>query len=246
MHSKSIQLLAIKHYDNAETMKSIIYKENKNKSGIYCWINNITGDFYIGQSINLYARFTRYFSPAYIQDCSNLIISRAITKYGYSNFSVIILEYCDKSLLTEIEQFYLSKFNPIYNILKIAGSSKGFKHSQKTNLQISEALKGKFVGINSLIFGKIDTEETKKLMSLQIKGENNSLFGKNHSGPYFAYGAGDKAKILMRNAALGRIQSAKTKMLISIKLGFSINLFEKQFNNELVLISSFSSYRKAA
>lgn len=50
----------------------------------------------------------------------------------------------------------------------------------------------------------------------------------------------------MRNAALGRIHSAKTKMEISSKLGNSINLFEKQFNNELVLISSFSSYRKAA
>lgn len=98
-----------------------------------------------------------------------LIISRAIIKYGYSNFTVEILEYCDKSLLNEKEQFYLDKFNPTYNILKLAGSSKGFYHSKQTKLKISTSLKGKFVGDKSHIhmFGKTHSIETKKLMSVQ-------------------------------------------------------------------------------
>jgi hypothetical protein len=35
----------------------------------------------------------------------------------------------------------MDKFNPQYNILKIAGSSLGFKQSEETKLKISKALK---------------------------------------------------------------------------------------------------------
>jgi hypothetical protein len=46
----------------------------------------------------------------------------------------------EKSLLLEKEQFYLTELNPPYNILKIAGSSKGFKHSEKSKSKISISL----------------------------------------------------------------------------------------------------------
>jgi group I intron endonuclease len=43
-----------------------------------------------------------------------------------------ILEYCVIFNLIEREQYYISLFNPEYNILKIAGSNLGFKHSEAT------------------------------------------------------------------------------------------------------------------
>jgi group I intron endonuclease len=46
-------------------------------------------------------------------------------KYGYSNFSLEILEYCDKKNLLEREQYYLDSLNPTYNICKLAESSLG-------------------------------------------------------------------------------------------------------------------------
>lgn len=49
---------------------------------------------------------------------------------GYSSFSLEIFEYCDKSDLIEREQYYFDQLNPVYNILKIAGSLRGFKHSE--------------------------------------------------------------------------------------------------------------------
>jgi group I intron endonuclease len=76
--------------------------------------NKVTNDFYIGQSKNLYNRFLNYFNPAYLRRLSNSIIGRAILKYGYSNFSLTILEYCDKANLTEREQYYMDKLNPVY------------------------------------------------------------------------------------------------------------------------------------
>lgn len=43
-----------------------------------------------------------------------------------------ILEYCDKSDLLLREQYYFDKYNPQYNILKIAGSSLGISLSTIT------------------------------------------------------------------------------------------------------------------
>ena len=69
----------------------------------------------------------------------SFIISRALIKYEYYNFSVAILEYCDKYDLLVREQYYFDKLNPQYNILKIAESSRDFKHSEET--KISKSLK---------------------------------------------------------------------------------------------------------
>jgi len=59
-----------------------------------------------------------------------------VLKNGYSNFSLEILEYCAASKCIEREQYYLDHLKPEYNILKVAGSSLGFKHSDVTKEKI--------------------------------------------------------------------------------------------------------------
>ena len=71
-----------------------------------------------------------------------MTISRALIKYGYSNFILEILEYCDVSALLEREQYYLDLLKPAYNIAKIAGSTLGVPKSALTKAKISEALQG--------------------------------------------------------------------------------------------------------
>src|ERR1700716_3125300 len=93
-------------------------------------------------------------------------------------FRVTILEYCVKSDLLVREQYYFDKLNPQYNILKIAGSSQDFKHSEDTKAKISKSLRGVYTKEKSALFGRFHTEETKKLMSLKKAKENNPLFGK--------------------------------------------------------------------
>jgi group I intron endonuclease len=60
------------------------------------------------------------------------MIYRALLRYGYSNFSLEIMEFCEASQAVVREQHYLDLLNPEYNILKIAGSSLGKKHSEET------------------------------------------------------------------------------------------------------------------
>ena len=120
-------------YIDIESKKKSILEENKARAGIYMFTNKITNEFYIGQSKNLYNRFLNYFNPAYLKRSPNSRIGRAILKYGYSKFSLTILEYCDKSDLTAREQYYMDTLNPVYNILKIAGAySVDFSHAEDT------------------------------------------------------------------------------------------------------------------
>jgi group I intron endonuclease len=144
-------------------MRKNILVDNKWKSGIYMLCNKLTNHLYIGQYRDISNRFINYFNPTYVKSKDSFIISRALIKYGYSNFSVMILEYCNKSDLTIREQYYLNKLNLEYNILKIAGSSRGFNHSKETKTKISKSLKGIYIKEKSVLFGRIRKKELKKL-----------------------------------------------------------------------------------
>lgn len=102
-----------KTYNNMFLMKKTILTENKNKSGIYLLTNLITGDIYVGQSIDLSRRLGRYYTLSYLRDKGSFIITKALVKYGYTNFSVSILEYCDRKTLLEREQHYLNILTPV-------------------------------------------------------------------------------------------------------------------------------------
>lgn len=59
-------------------------------------------------------------------------IYKAILKYGYSNFTLNILEYCNVSEVILREQYYIDLLKPEYNILPKAGSTLGYKHTEET------------------------------------------------------------------------------------------------------------------
>ena len=56
-------------------------------------------------------------------------ICKALLKYGYSNFSLLIIEYSSKCNVIIREQYWLDLLKPTYNILNIAYSFFGYKHS---------------------------------------------------------------------------------------------------------------------
>jgi group I intron endonuclease len=49
-------------------------------------------------------------------------INVALVKYGYSNFSLTILEICTKDNLMSKEKYFFGVYSPEYNILNIPGS----------------------------------------------------------------------------------------------------------------------------
>jgi|SRR5690554_1840262 len=100
-------------------------------------------------------------------------IHNALLKYGYSNFSLEILEYCEGVNPISREQFYIDSLRPEYNILEQAGSSLGFKHSEETlgfflnDRKVSEETRK---NLSAAATGRILTESERKKISDSRKG----------------------------------------------------------------------------
>jgi group I intron endonuclease len=167
-------MVPIKIYSNAEADKEKILKENTNKSGIYMWKNSTNGKRYIGSSMDLYFRLSFYCSTKAMETAlknSKSYIYNALLKYGHSNFSLTILEYCESEKCIEREGYYLKTYNPEYNIAMEPGASfSGRKHSEETKKTISDAIKG-----------SNHSDETKTKISDAMKGKNHPNYGKNRS-----------------------------------------------------------------
>lgn len=150
-------------YSNVDKQKESIVKENRNKSGVYMWINNTNGNSYVGSSVNLSKRLLEYLNTNYLLRHKNMSINKALLKYGYSDFSLHILEYCESSVCIEREQYYIDLYKPVYNILKLAGSSLGYTHTEETLAKLRDI--------------KVSAER-RVLMSENFKGEKNPMFGR--------------------------------------------------------------------
>ncbi len=108
---------------------------------------------YVGSSSNITCRLNFYFNLNYLIRASNMYINRILLKEGYSSFSLYILEYCNqekgvdfKTDLLKREQYYINLLKPEYNILQIAGSSLGYRHTKKT---LAKSKEKKFFAGNS-------------------------------------------------------------------------------------------------
>lgn len=158
----TLPVVPVRVYTDAELQKKQILLDNKGKAGIYRWINKETGKSYVGSAGNLSKRFGNYYSQYLIKEIlgrSKSYILSAIQKYSPSSFSLEILEYCDPLDLIKREQYYIGLLKPEYNILQVAGSSRGRLTSEETRMKISNSLKGRSL-----------SEATKQRMSEVRKG----------------------------------------------------------------------------
>lgn len=121
----------VKIYSNPDVNKTQIIEENRNKAGVYRWVNMINNKAYIGSSINLASRLLDYYQISQLLK-DDRVIDRALLKYGYSNFSLEIIEYCKAEEAVAREQYYFDLLKPSYNTLKTAGSTLGYRHTKET------------------------------------------------------------------------------------------------------------------
>lgn len=115
--------------------------------GIYCVKNIINNKLYIGSSIDIDRRFKDHKRLLKGEYHYNIFLQRSWNKYGEGNFIFEIIEILsDDHNLIEREQFYIDKYesynkNKGYNILKVANTRKGIKHTKETKKKISIAMK---------------------------------------------------------------------------------------------------------
>ena len=76
------------------------------KSGIYQIRNLVNGKIYVGSSINLHVRKLSHFNSLKRNDHANQHLQKAYNKYGLDKFVFEVLEYVEKDMLLEREQYY--------------------------------------------------------------------------------------------------------------------------------------------
>ena len=138
-----------KKYENLHTVETqtAIREENRQKAGVYLIENRVNGKKYVGSAgtNRINTRFRNHFMHGHGTKNTNA----AIAKYGIENFTFYILEYYPGFVqkenlspshlaLMEMETKHITEQQPEYNILQIAGSSQGYKHTEETRQKMKE------------------------------------------------------------------------------------------------------------
>lgn len=81
--------------------------------GVYKITNKVTGDFYIGASVNIHRRKIQHFAPKRFGHSKRF--DEDIDKYGAENFEFEVIEECSLDVLREQELHYIITLKPTYN-----------------------------------------------------------------------------------------------------------------------------------
>ena len=85
-------------------------------SGVYEIVNTITGDFYIGSSVDLKKREREHFSESVWKYKPNNLLYKDMKQYGKDNFLFKTIWLCAPEELKKYEQLAIDKYNPKYNV----------------------------------------------------------------------------------------------------------------------------------
>ena len=102
-------------YLNANKDKLEMLKACRNKNGVYMWTNKLNNKIHISSSVNLRRRLLEYYNTNKgLREIrrTKSIIYKALLKYGYSNFKVKFLEFCEPSVLIKRKQYYIDLIKP--------------------------------------------------------------------------------------------------------------------------------------
>lgn len=194
------------------------YRTQDALCGIYKITNNVNWKVYVGQSINIMARWKDHINTLNRGDSRCTLLQRAWNKYGQENFTFEILELCSEDVLDEIEIKYINFYdacntNKGYNIE--SGGNQCKHLSDKTKRKIGDANRG-----------RRHSEESKKQMSKSRTGEGNGMYKKQHSEETKkkisdakkgkpGHPSTDYQKECARLANLGKLKSEETKRKLS-------------------------------
>lgn len=104
-------------------MKNVIYKIS----------NNINNKIYIGSAKKFNTRVNVHKSYLRKGNHHSRKLQNHVNKYGLDSLIFEIIYVCENQEdLIEREQYYIDKYKPFFNILKVANSRKGIKHTEES------------------------------------------------------------------------------------------------------------------
>lgn len=135
----------------------------ENVSGIYMIQNAVTGDDYIGSSVNIKKRWNAHLRHLHHQSHPNSYLQNSWKKYGEAAFSFYILEETTDLRERELHWLYQCKptFNMNYAVDRLDPDGLGFCYSEETRHKLSISHLGQEPGNK----GKHPSDETRRKLS---------------------------------------------------------------------------------
>lgn len=212
--------------------------------GIYCIENKVNGKKYIGQSVNIYNRWSderRLLNKD--EDAWNIYLQRAWNKYGEINFSFNIIERCEESQLDEREKYwikYYDTFNSGYNMTIGGRGMIGVSHKPWIDERREHMCTINSGELNPM-YGKTHSEEYKDICRDRWTGENNpnyNKFGDEH--PWYGKHHKDESKQRIRDSKIG-INNPSHRSVYCYELNKFYNTVKEATEDPLVIGAHISN-----
>lgn len=146
-----------------ETMRGFIYKIT----------NKINGKSYIGQTIqNVKERFYQHCATKCSKAILNMVIHKAINKYGKSNFTIEVIEEVESTNLNDRERYWIKYYDSYsngYNSTK--GGQDGIKLFK--NLDIESIIKEYKSGKSLREIGRLFNVDKQTIKDLLVRNNIN-------------------------------------------------------------------------
>ena len=140
---------------------------------IYKITNKINGKSYIGQTIqNVKERFYQHCATKCSQAILNMVIHKAINKYGKSNFTIEVIEEVESTNLNDRERYwikYYDSYNNGYNSTE--GGQDGIKLFK--NLDIESIIREYKSGKSLREIGRLFNVDKQTIKDLLVRNNIN-------------------------------------------------------------------------
>lgn len=201
------------------------------QSGIYQITNTVSKKRYIGSAVNIQKRWNGHKSKLRNGNHDNSYIQKSWNKHNECNFKFEVLATCPKEYLIKMEQWFIDKLNPEYNICKVAGSPLGYRHTESSIKKMSAA-----------VIGRKLSEETKQKIIIKNKKpiyqyNREGWFIKKHNSLKEAAEEIGVSRWLVSAAANGR-QKSVTKDGVQFRFFYCNKIQEVKVRERCVVIYS--------
>lgn len=116
-------------------------KHSEDCTGIYCIINIITLDCYIGSSKHIYYRLREHLSKLRMNKHHSNHLQNSFNKHKENSFISGIIDICEESLLIEKEEYWIDLVKPTYNKVFKNLTRPACSYNQETKDRISQSVK---------------------------------------------------------------------------------------------------------